>query len=296
MMLRHASDALQRGWHIFPTEPFDKQPAFDVDNPGWRLKWGEVATNDVGQIVKWWTGPYLNSNVGVSCKLSGLLVVDCDIPKKSVYKILTDTPYQSLLDEYVGVVEGYDVFRAMCLRSGGDWERTRKTLTVATGSGGCHFYYRWPPEVKASQASLMRDILDVRCNGGKDGGYVLGPGSRTQKGFYAIEDELPIIDCPDWLIERCREKPRQAAAPARSGRFAQPSAHAGHYEGLLDKVRYMPEGNRNFVLYWAARTMAEEGVPLHTALEWLVPAAEIAGLHHTDSAATIRSGYRAQGR
>ena len=40
--------------------------------------------------------------------------------------------------------------------------------------------------------------------------------------------------------------------------FSQP-AH-GNFSGLIDKLRYAQEGNRNNLLLWTARAMCEEGV------------------------------------
>jgi bifunctional DNA primase/polymerase-like protein len=270
--LTFALDAHRRGWHIFPCEPGEKQGALlypGQDKP-WRIKWYETATNDINQIIQWWTARP-DYNIGVSAKKSGLLIVDCDVPK--------DMTYGS---------DGWDQFQYLCSKRGVDWEDTVDTYQVETPSKGVHLYYEWPPSVQASQASLD-DLLDVRTNGGEKGGYVVGAGSRTGAGWYHVINPAPVKMAPKWLIEECkwREPVKAMAAP-----FTRP--HAISTTGLHDTVRKAAEGNRNNALHWAVAQAAEEQPELTVdeLFDEFVDDAVEAGLTMVEIRGTVASGYR----
>jgi hypothetical protein len=287
--LAHAAQAVSRGFHVFPVEPGDKLPHRIRPDADYRIRWGEVATNDLGRVIDWWTySP--TANVGVAAKPSGLLVLDSDIAKEP--DILKGGPWEYLHERLGPFLDGDDVLRAMCERFSQDFNALERTYRVCTASMGAHRYFRWPEGVQASQASPVPGLLDVRGNGGQRGGYVLAAGSSTAKGSYVVENDAPIADCPAWLVELCREKPKPTRVKST---FSQP----GHisYQGLIDAVRFAQEGNRNNCLLWAARSMCEDGASEEVAAEHLVPAALECGLDGGERQAlsTIRSAYRLQG-
>lgn len=281
VMLKTAAEALSRGFHVFPCEPGAKTP---LPN----FAWSRFATNNVKTVVDMWSR-WPNANVAVACKPSQLLVVDCDMPKKDW--LLRGTPYEYLHDIFGPRVDGETLFDQVTQRYRGAlgdlW-----TYRTRTTNGGAHYYYRWPPGVRASQASIVRGVLDVRGNGGTHGGYVLAAGSVTPGGPYLVENDAPVLSAPPWLIKLCTERPRPPV-PARH--YTAPSG-VGRFAGIVEHVRAAPEGNRSNVLYWAARCLCTDGAQLGEALGLLRPAARHAGLteHETDS--TIRSAYRAQQR
>jgi hypothetical protein len=288
-LLGYAAQAVSKGFHIFPVEPGEKTPHKIRPDKPYTIKWSEVATNDMRQVVRWWTySP--EANVGIAAKPSGLLVVDCDMPKRDYQ--LRDTPWGYIHDQLGPLVDGTDVLREMCRRFDDDYDRFSQTYRVCTASMGLHLYFRWPDGVQASQASPVPGLVDIRCNGGQRGGYVLGPGSATVKGSYVEENQLPIADAPPWLVELCREKPRPKAEKPL---FSQPG-HAS-YSGLVESVRTAQEGNRNNCLLWAARSMCEDGATEEECIDLLVPAAMECGLDGGERQAisTIRSAYRLQG-
>jgi hypothetical protein len=296
--LAEAAKAVSRGFHIFPCNPVgtvDPETGKSVekmshlirpDKP-YKIKWGEAATNDLGRIVQWWQySP--NANIGIACKPSKLIVVDCDMPKREYQ--LADTSWAYLHDKLGPLVDGSDVLREMCSRFGDSYSRFDQTYRVCTASMGLHLYFWWPEGVQASQASPVPGLVDVRCNGGQQGGYVLGAGSETSKGLYVEENNLPIAPAPDWLVELCRERPKPAKVKPL---FSQ--AGGGGYSGLRDVVRLAQEGNRNNCLLWAARSMCEDGATQEEAEELLIPAAQEAGQTEREARDTIRSAYRLQG-
>jgi hypothetical protein len=286
-LLGYAAQAVSRGFHVFPVQPGEKTPHKIVPDKPYTIRWSEMATNDMRKVVEWWQySP--EANIGIAAKPSGLIVVDCDMPKRDYQ--LKDTPWEYMHDRLGPLVDGSDVLREMCSRFGDDYQRFERTYRVCTASLGLHLYYKWPDGVQASQASPVPGLVDIRCNGGQRGGYVLGAGSVTAKGSYVAENDLPIAEAPPWLVELCREKPRPK--PERP-LFSQPG-HAG-FGGLVEAVRTAQEGNRNGCLLWAARSMCEDGAPEEEAHNLLIPAAVEAGLSERESMATIRSAYRLQG-
>lgn len=300
--LPSAARAASRGLYVFPCNPagtldpesgenIEKMPHLIRPGKPYKLRWGESATTDLKKVVDWWTySP--EANIGIACRPSGIIVVDCDMPKRPYQ--LKDTPWEFMHDKLGPLVDGADVVREMCSRYGDTYERFEQTYRVCTASMGLHLYFRWPADVQASQASPVPGLVDIRCNGGQRGGYVLAAGSSTSKGLYVAENDLPLADATDfpWLIELCREKPR--AAPVKP-HFSK-GAHMS-YQGLIDSVRFAQEGNRNNCLLWAARSMCEDGAPEEEAVELLVAAALECGLDGGERQAlsTIRSAYRLQG-
>lgn len=63
---------------------------------------------------------------------------------------------------------------------------TDQTLTVETGGKGRHFYFQYEKEFK--NAVRVFPSVDVRS----EGGYVVAPLSRTQKGAYTPLNDLPV--------------------------------------------------------------------------------------------------------
>lgn len=267
----HALQAARRGFHVFPVEPLDKTPGRLYPNrtredAPWTIKWSEVATNYPPTIVSWWN-ECPDRNVGIACAPSGLLVVDCDLKNG----------------------DGLEEWSDICQKFAGDdsylmWD----TYTVNTGSGGAHFYYRWPPAVKASQSGLSTNV-DIRSNGGEKGGYVLAEGSVTRKGSYELDNSAPVMDAPAWLVALCTEKPRPKPIKSVYEKAAPTS-----YAGLVQSVCMAPDGNRNQALLWATRAMCSDGATESEVLELLVPAAVDNGLTEREATDTIRSGYKLQ--
>ncbi len=299
-LLPYALYALEQGFHIFPVEPGGKTPARlyqerSPEDAPWTIKWSEVATNDRDQVIKWWTYAPM-ANIGIACKPSGLFVVDCDRAK--IPNILQGTPYAQLHDEIGEMVDGEILFDFIAERYGGTGKQgwaALHTYQVHTGSGGIHFYYRWPEDVQSSQDSIVRGLLDVRGNGGERGGYVLGDGSITNKGRYVKPGtNYPILPAPSWLVSLCRYK--EPYRPPRSEVFARPKPVAFH--GLVETVRNAPDGNLNNALFWAARAACNDGLSEEECADLLAPEYVQLGGNGGERQAlsTIKSAFRNQRR
>lgn len=270
----HALAAARRGFHIFPVEPLGKTPGRlypnrPAEEAPWTIKWSEVATTHIPTIVNWWNS-CPDFNIGVACAPSGLLVVDCDLKMGD------------------GIQEWADICKEVM---GNDSWQMWQTYTVNTGSGGAHFYYKWPPYRQASQSGISANV-DIRSNGGNKGGYVLAEGSVTRKGSYEMDGalQLPfIMDAPEWLVKLCEESERPKPVKSLYERAAPTS-----YAGLVQAVAMAPDGDRNNALLWAARAMTSDGATESEILELLVPAAVDNGLTEREATDTAQSGYRLQ--
>lgn len=290
-MLQAALAAQRRGFHIFPVARGAKvpHPAASYRDPAGTLHgWGETATNDLTQIVTFWTQVDPEANVGVACKPSQLLVVDLDVPKDP-WK-LKGTEWEYLHAGYGPYVSGEQVWDEIEFKYGA----APGTYSVMTPSGGIHHYFWWPAALgPMSQASPVKGVIDVRGNGGQYGGYVLAEGSRVGNSAYLppYGDGVQIAFAPDWLVQMVREKPRQPAQGRPVG-LRQPGAIS--WSGLVDSVRHAGVGNRNNALVWAARTMCEEGADVEECKRTLGPPAAEAGLGDLEIERTIESAYRTQ--
>jgi hypothetical protein len=283
-----AVKAVQRGFHIFPVEDFGKTP--HTTTPPYTIKWSQVATNDLQKVLRLWS-QWPEANIGVACKPSRLLVVDADIPKREY--ALKGTRWEYLHDALGPLVDGESVYGEVVERygEGANWGDVSATYSVTTGSGGAHYYYWWPDGVQASQASIVKGVLDIRCNGGENGGYVLGEGSTTAAGSYVRSSrDTRILDAPHWLVELCKERVR----PERPEAPQYERGGSVNYGGLVDSVAYAIEGNRNNALLWAARSMCSDGASEEECQEVLGEAARAAGLTPHETRDTIRSAFRLQ--
>lgn len=73
-----------------------------------------------------------------------------------------------------------------------------RTFTVRSARGGKHHIYLAPDDVLISSQEGFVPAVD--CKG--EGGYLVGPGSRTRDGVYAVVDPAPFAPLPRELYER----------------------------------------------------------------------------------------------
>ena len=128
------------------------------------------------------------------------------------------------------------------------------TLTVRTGTGGLHLYWRMPLDRKVRNRAKMRPGIDARG----DGGYVVAPPSvHPDTGtVYAVPDagRHPVVDAPAWLLDLVAPvaAPRNPAPPAPQGLRLPP----GEYEAeALRRLKGDP----------GTRTRAAEALGGHVA-------------------------------
>jgi len=171
-----AMDAIKRGWRVFPIKHGSSAPPLIKD-------WEANASCDLDQVFDW-SLDFPNCNWGLACGPSGLFVLDIDQKNEKNGRLELD-----LLELEYGEVP--DTYR------------------VRTPSGGWHYCYYGEG---ASSVDKIGKGLDSKSVGG----YVVLPGSETDKGTYVAEVPAVIADCPAWLIEKAgmaiAREPREEVA------------------------------------------------------------------------------------
>lgn len=145
------------GFAVFPLKPRTKEPA--------TAHGFKDATTDAAQVARWWgMSPSANIGIATGSPSGGLLVIDLDVDADR--------------DE-----DG--------MRTLSEWERNHaelpETLSVVTGRGGQHLWYRTDEPVSCSQD--MTDNKHVGIDIRSNGGYVTAPPSVHPNGrTYEFED------------------------------------------------------------------------------------------------------------
>ncbi|MFE4962336.1 bifunctional DNA primase/polymerase [Streptomyces sp. NPDC056660] len=161
------------------------------------------------------------------------------------------------------------------------------TVVVLTPSGGRHLWLTGPPDdVIPNSAGRLAPGIDIRGAGG----YLVGPGSRTDHGVYATApgtEHLVPAPCPPSLLRLLLPPPR-APHPA-----THPSV-GNRGQGLVQFVLAAHEGQRNTRLFWAACRAYENGIGRALRAP-LIDAAVHTGLTEREARATIASAARMTG-
>ena len=175
-----ALDYAGRGLRVLPIKPGMKRPAMTA--------WQDAATTDPGTIRLWWTGLYADHGVGIATGTdSGIFVLDVDITDGKH----GDETLRGLADTYGPLPD---------------------TVSVITGSGGAHHYYRMPAgtEIRNDAGRKLGPGLDIRG----EGGQVVAPPTIHPITARPYEwehgaglDEIPIADAPGWLIAMLTAEP-----------------------------------------------------------------------------------------
>lgn len=193
------------GWHIFPLRPAMKKPATEngLDN----------ATDDLETIRSWWRfSP--NSNIGLNCGASGLIVLDFDTEKPDY---AGGEMLEQLLADY-------------------------PTTTARSGSGGYHLYYSQPPD-KPLRSSAKGMPTQVHVKG--VGGYVVAAPSIHPDGppyrWEIFPAEIAPQPLPQPIFEILSKANRAEHSKPRSPRknytFAQDILSATQYLQRLHSRR-----------------------------------------------------------
>jgi hypothetical protein len=192
--------------------------------------WPEKATKDPGVLNTWFSIGAEKRNLGVLTGYrSGIIVIDVDS--------------QNLGCEFDQLTE--------------ELGELPDTYTVKTGSGGYHFYFRYPEghEVSNSVSKIGKNV-DIRGNKG----YVVAPPSIIklddgQNGYYTVEKVLPFADLPPkWLVRLTSEHPSPAQ---RTDTLNDKLAGPKRFE-LPEQI---PDGDRNDTLFRYSGHLVAKGVP-----------------------------------
>lgn len=168
------------GWNVFPLQPRSKEPhhkalkhtntVFDYnDGQGPKASWKALQTVRVTHdLVNQWYDFDPFCNIGLICgELSGIVVVDIDVPKASL-----PPEVACLYDDPVDVANTLGIF----------------TLSTHTGSKGKHLFTRYDPKHPVNCAKVPPQI-DVKGHGG----YVVLPPSIHPNGNPYIFENLDFF-------------------------------------------------------------------------------------------------------
>ena len=246
--LRAVHEYLTVGFSVVPLAPNSKRPALD----SWDEFQSRRPTPD--EVQKWW-GDRQQHGVAIVCgQVSGIVVLDIDNPEKfgvalqTIGGTLPDTPIV----------------------------RTRK---------GWHLYFQYPPNRIVRRHDRLND-WGAELRG--DGCYVVAPptvidGHRyhwaTRKGKCMALGEVPIAECPEWLLDAFgvpfadeQNKP----APVQMAQQTQPTNSNGNTLSPEQKralksilVLNWVEGQRHDLALGLAGLLAKAGIAQDDALTLL---------------------------
>ncbi|MEU1301770.1 bifunctional DNA primase/polymerase [Streptomyces shenzhenensis] len=274
LALAHALSAAERGLAVIPLSRA-KLPALRSphrDRPDSAPCHGECgrfghgvydASTDPARIRELFAAAPWATGYGIACGLPPHHLIGIDLDTKS------DTDSSAAL-------------RELALRH---LFTIPETVVVLTPSGGRHVWLTGPPDVVVpNSAGRLAPGIDIRGAGG----YLVGPGSRTDHGVYATAPgtaHLAPAPCPPALL-------RLLLPPPRAPHPAPPSGE--HGRGLVQFVLAAHEGQRNTRLFWAACRAYENGIG-PALIAPLVEAALNTGLSEREARATIASAARMTG-
>jgi hypothetical protein len=207
--LVHTALALAaKGKTVFPCWPGRKEP---LTPRGFK-----DAAADPGRIRAWWAR-HPEANLAITTgEQSGVIVLDVDVdPEKGKDGEAALTP---LLEKYGSMPV---------------------TLTVRTPRGGRRLYFKHPGagvRVPCSTDKLGNG-LDVRG----DGGYVLVPPSRTERGEYLWEAKYPPAEMPKWLLDLMTGLAPRETGSTPSGSVAG-NGNNDEEHRIRDALRQIPAG------------------------------------------------------
>ncbi|MEV7857792.1 bifunctional DNA primase/polymerase [Streptomyces hirsutus] len=284
LALAHALSAAERGLAVIPLSrtklPALRSPHHDETDPGpgpttrCRGECGRFghgvhdASTDLTRIRELFAAAPRATGYGIACGLPPHHLIGVDLDMKT-----TDDSSTAL--------------RELALRH---LFTIPATVVVLTPSGGRHLWLSGPPDIVVpNSASRLAPGIDIRGAGG----YLVGPGSRTDHGTYTAAPgtaHLAPAACPPALLRLLLPPPRaHHPTPPPAGGHGH-----GQGQGLVQFVLAAHEGQRNTRLFWAACRAYEEGIG-PTLAGPLMEAALNTGLSEREARATIASAARMTG-
>ncbi|MFA6325212.1 MAG: bifunctional DNA primase/polymerase, partial [Candidatus Paceibacterota bacterium] len=104
--------------------------------------------------------------------------------------------YETNPDAQVGIVTGkISNLTVVDVEDHGDPSfLPQETMIVHTGGNGYHYFFKYEPGV--TNKARIKELVDIRS----EGGYVVAPGSCSEKGAYVILQDVPLLSFPKELF------------------------------------------------------------------------------------------------
>lgn len=279
MALAHALSAAERGLAVIPLSR-TKLPALRsphrTDPAGLPVCHGECgrfghgvydASTDPRRIRALFAAAPWATGYGIACGLPPYHLIGIDLDTKSG-------------------TESSAALRELALRH---LFTIPETVVILTPSGGRHLWLSGPPDVAVpNSASRLAPGIDVRGAGG----YLVGPGSRTEHGAYSTAPgtaHFAPAPCPPALLRLLLPPPRHAKPTGST-----PADVHGQGQGLIQFVLAAHAGQRNTRLFWAACRAYENGIG-SALTPALIDAAVHTGLTLREARSTVASAARMTG-
>ncbi|KES05299.1 DNA primase [Streptomyces toyocaensis] len=274
LALAHALSAAERGLAVIPLSrtklPALRSPHRDTPDP--------VAPPCHGECGRFGHG--VHDATTDPARIRALFAA---APRATGYGIACGLPPHHLIGVDLDTKTGTDSFTALRELAQRHLFTIPATVVVLTPSGGRHLWLSGPPHVVVpNSAGRLAPGIDIRGAGG----YLVGPGSRTDHGTYTPAPgtaHLAPAACPPALLRLLLPPPRP--------HHPTPPSTGGHGQGLVQFVLAAHEGQRNTRLFWAACRAYEEGIGPALA-DSLADAAVSTGLSAREARATIASAAR----
>lgn len=192
------------------------------------LRWEKYQKEraDAEQLAVWFDGSFHAYNIGiVTGAISGNVgVIDVDIGKgKQGAETIQDLQRDN--DDLPPTMEG------------------------KTGSGGKHYFYRFPEGIKIrTDKNVLGHGVDTR---GEGGFVVAAPSVHVSGGRYEIDDD-PIEDAPGWLVDLCNDDTARELQLGIHGMQKQNGA------GMFGEITDGREGYMVRVILGVIRSYVEE--------------------------------------
>ena len=244
----------ERGYPVFPCSPNSKVPFA-------RTNGSKDATTDPDQIRQWWeAAPTANVAIATG-SVSGLYVVDVDVPSSEVMPLLPTT-----------------------------W-------TARTRGGGWHYIYEWHRDPLPNTNKKAPNAVHADADTRGEGGYILVFPSVIDGKAYSWVNDIDPAPLPIWIADRVRPKPETRLATRQMFTMVSTSWAGKALEEECDKVANTGEGGRNEALNRAAfkcgQIVAGGHISAAVAAQALDSAAAACGLPERERQATITRSLKA---
>jgi hypothetical protein len=192
--------------------------------------------------------------------------------------------------ESVGALMDFDHVPTMIVRSGGSnhihvyWALTRPVPADLVRRCNGRLAYRLGADANSTNPSRLLRLV--------------GSTNTKHDRMVTCADIEPVVYRPGVLVNRLKDHPRDdPAMQARARDYFSLSSSMDterRLAGPLRALRGKPEGGRNGMLYWVARTARDEGCDLDVARPLLIETATEVGLEANEIIGTIASAWRSR--
>ncbi len=156
-----------------------------------------------------------------------------------------------------------------------------ETLTVNTGGGGVHCYYRLTGDVPGNQKLIGGDVR------GQGGQAVAPPSVHLSGKVYEVRHAATIATTTLAALHLL-----YPARPAGASRVRRKPFVTGDFRPIVQTLAEAEEGERNNMLLWCACRLFEQGLPLAQVRQILTATALHIGLERPEVVATIASAQK----